>query len=92
MVLAGVLFLSWLFLGVRYRLAHFVGAAICVAAIAFLIFTDKEFSGSGGPNRVVSGDALVLLGASLYAVSNVLQEILLGEPSLTAKPASIILI
>ena len=75
---SGVLFLSWLFLGVRYSTGHFLGAAICVAAIALLIVTDEEYSSGSGAHNVILGDSLVLFGASLYAVSNVLQENLLG--------------
>ena len=74
----GVLLLSWLFLGAKYRAGHFAGAAICVAAIVLLIVTDEEYTSSARPNNVILGDALVLFGASLYAVSNVLQEKLLG--------------
>ena len=77
----GVLFLSWLLLGAKFRLGHLVGAAICIAAIVLLIVTDKEYSDGGRAKNVILGDALVLLGASLYAVSNIAQEKLLGRIS-----------
>ena len=79
MSFAGVLLVSWFFLGAKYRAGHFAGAAICVAAIILLIVTDEEYSNSSRPRNVILGDALVLFGASLYAVSNVLQEKLLGS-------------
>ena len=65
---------------------------ICVAGLALLVATDRgsgggdsgeggEGGGSGysGSSNPLLGDGLVLLGATLYAVCNVLQEWLLGE-------------
>lgn len=75
-------------LGAKYKAGHILGAAICVAAIVLLIVTDEEFSRSSGPSTAAFGDALVLFGASLYAVSNVLQEKLLGKPSILANDSA----
>ena len=80
--------LSAALLGATYRRGHYAGAAICVAGLALLVLTDRGSGGSGGAGggggggisgAVLLGDSLVLLGASLYAVSNVLQEWLLGR-------------
>jgi len=82
-----------------YKKGHYGGAALCIVGLAMLVATDRQFDGgnsdgsrgSGGGNEEQSsgnklsfwGDILVILGASLYAGCNVLQEHLLGdvEPS-----------
>lgn len=68
-----VIFLSFLFLKRRYNAYQHAGATACVAGLVILV----AFSPSEGPSQasnVVLGDALVLGGAFLYAVSNVGQE------------------
>jgi solute carrier family 35 protein F1/2 len=76
-----------------YKKGHYGGASLCILGLAVLVATDRHFAGgsSGGGNREQPssnkfsfwGDMLVILGASLYAGCNVLQEHLLGdvEPS-----------
>lgn len=88
--------LSAVMLGARYRGGHYTGAAVCLTGLALLVLTDQSTgsggstgssggsSGGGGAGgdegRTWLGDALVLLGATLYACCNVLAERLLGEP------------
>jgi hypothetical protein len=87
-----VLLLSAALLAAAYRRGHYAGAGICVAGLALLVATDRGSGGDGGDNggsgggsgysgssNPLLGDGLVLLGATLYAVCNVLQEWLLGE-------------
>ncbi|NXA83371.1 S35F2 protein, partial [Thryothorus ludovicianus] len=67
--------LSWFVLRARYRLIHFVAVAICLLGVTTMVGADilsgrQEGEGSG----VVIGDVLVLLAASLYAISNVGEE------------------
>ncbi|GBG79860.1 hypothetical protein CBR_g30125 [Chara braunii] len=67
---------TWLFLGVRYRLRQFFGIFICIMGIAVLVLSDVHADdGTRGP-RAVLGDFLVLVGATLYACSNVGEEFL----------------
>ncbi|GIL95833.1 hypothetical protein Vretimale_1771 [Volvox reticuliferus] len=66
----------------RYLPGHFLGALLCISGLAVLVATDGS-SSTGGPDPLF-GDALVLMGAILYACSNVAQERLL----LIATPAS----
>lgn len=79
------LVLSAALLGASYRRGHYAGAAVCVAGLLLLVATDRSSggSGSGSDGSVTSnpllGDGLVVLGATLYALCNVLQEWLLGE-------------
>ncbi|GMR53878.1 hypothetical protein PMAYCL1PPCAC_24073, partial [Pristionchus mayeri] len=77
-----VLLLSWLFLSVRYLISHVIGVCICLIGIACVIWADiLDGKGSqGGANKVL-GDALVLGGAFLYAVSNVTEEFLVKSYS-----------
>ncbi|NXU01321.1 S35F2 protein, partial [Buphagus erythrorhynchus] len=67
--------LSWFLLGARYRLIHFIAVAICLLGVGTMVGADilagrSEDEGS----HVVIGDVLVLLAASLYAISNVSEE------------------
>uniref|UniRef100_A0A8C5T1K9 Solute carrier family 35 member F2 n=1 Tax=Malurus cyaneus samueli TaxID=2593467 RepID=A0A8C5T1K9_9PASS len=67
--------LSWFLLRARYRLIHFFAVAICLLGVGTMVGADilagrQEGEGSD----VVIGDVLVLLGASMYAISNVGEE------------------
>uniref|UniRef100_A0A8C0F4I2 Solute carrier family 35 member F2 n=1 Tax=Bubo bubo TaxID=30461 RepID=A0A8C0F4I2_BUBBB len=67
--------LSWFILRARYRLIHFLAVAVCLLGVGTMVGADilagrQESEGSD----VVIGDVLVLLGASLYAISNVSEE------------------
>ncbi|KAG2438260.1 hypothetical protein HYH02_010959 [Chlamydomonas schloesseri] len=70
-----VMALSAAALAARYLPGHYGGALLCIGGLAVLVATDGS-SATGGPNPVL-GDALVLMGSVLYAVSNVAQERLL---------------
>ncbi|KAL8191042.1 UNVERIFIED_CONTAM: hypothetical protein K2H54_066933 [Gekko kuhli] len=67
--------LSWFILRARYKLIHFIAVAVCLLGVGTMVGADilagrQEGEGS----NVVIGDVLVLLGASLYAISNVSEE------------------
>jgi drug/metabolite transporter (DMT)-like permease len=70
-----VMALSVVVLRRRFALQQSMAAALCIAGLTVLVVSDRQASGS--PGDVVLGDALVILGACLYAVCNVLQERLL---------------
>uniref|UniRef100_A0A0N5AYZ3 Solute carrier family 35 member F1 n=1 Tax=Syphacia muris TaxID=451379 RepID=A0A0N5AYZ3_9BILA len=70
-----VLFLSWLFLSVRYLLTHIIGVFICLIGIAVLIWADVlDGKGQSGGNSRVIGDILCLSSSFLYAMGNVGEE------------------
>jgi solute carrier family 35, member F1/2 len=81
-----VMMISFCFLGARYRTQHIVGVVICLMGMGCIILSDSSSvddmgSDSGddsddGPSskNAVKGDILCLIGTSLYALSNVLQE------------------
>ncbi|XP_030189354.1 solute carrier family 35 member F2 isoform X4 [Lynx canadensis] len=67
--------LSWFVLYARYRVIHLIAVAVCLLGVGTMVGADilagrEDNSGSD----VLIGDILVLLGASLYAVSNVCEE------------------
>ncbi|KAG2429532.1 hypothetical protein HXX76_010767 [Chlamydomonas incerta] len=83
-----VMGLSALALAARYLPGHYGGALLCIGGLAVLVATDGG-SATGGPNPVL-GDALVLMGSVLYAVSNVAQErLLLGATPVTELLAAV---
>mmetsp|Transcript_26949 Transcript_26949/g.58883 ORF Transcript_26949/g.58883 Transcript_26949/m.58883 type:complete len:411 (+) Transcript_26949:91-1323(+) len=77
MTIPGVMLLSWLVFRARFQAGHFLGALLCTTGLAVLVLTDGT-SSTGGSNPLL-GDALVVAGAAVYAISNVAQEKLLGE-------------
>lgn len=88
-----VMLLSWLLLRARYKAGHYLGAVLCIAGLAVLVLGDSQgptsnnssLTGSSSSNGSSSGsfpllgDSLVLLGAMLYGVCNVTQELLLAD-------------
>lgn len=81
-----VMLLSFLFLGARYRTQHIAGVLICLMGMGCIILSDSSdvddtAMGSIGDDNddsprgnALKGDILCLIGTSLYALSNVLQE------------------
>ncbi|KAG0259824.1 hypothetical protein BG011_002345 [Mortierella polycephala] len=74
-----VVLLSIFFLKMRFVRWHYLGVLSCLAGMGFLIWSDmkagKDFPGSD----YVKGDLFCLLGATLYALSNVGQEFLVRQ-------------
>mmetsp|Transcript_76508 Transcript_76508/g.140029 ORF Transcript_76508/g.140029 Transcript_76508/m.140029 type:complete len:340 (-) Transcript_76508:50-1069(-) len=66
-------------LGARYTKFHIIACLLCTAGLVLTVSSDVQSKGSGpsphGPAWL--GDVLVLCGAALYGVSNVLQEAIL---------------
>lgn len=75
--------LSWLMLGTRYRALHWLGTVLCITGLSVLLLTESPDAASSGQKPFL-GDALVLLGATMYGTSNVVEEKLLGEHRLAA--------
>ncbi|NWY72585.1 S35F2 protein, partial [Erithacus rubecula] len=67
--------LSWFLLGARYKLMHFIAVVICLLGVATMVGANiLAGRPEGEGSHVVIGDVLVLLAASLYAISNVSEE------------------
>lgn len=74
-----VMILSRCALGASYTKSHILACLVCVAGLVLTVSSDLRSKGSGpsphGPAWL--GDLLVLCGAALYGVSNVLQQAIL---------------
>ncbi|KAI3928970.1 hypothetical protein MKW92_038932 [Papaver armeniacum] len=62
--------LTWIFMGTRYSICQFFGAAVCMAGLCLVVFSDSVGGASGGKNPLL-GDGLVIAGTVCYALSNV---------------------
>lgn len=69
----------WAICRARYTPLHLSGAALCVLGLSVLVVTDRD-SETGGRNPLL-GDALVIMGACVYAACNVAQV----RPALTQR-------
>ncbi|CAI0439330.1 unnamed protein product [Linum tenue] len=69
-----VIILSRVFIGTRYTICQFLGAAICVAGLALVILSDIGGGGDEGGSKPILGDFLVIAGTVFYALSNVGEE------------------
>jgi len=65
----------------QYKVLHCMGAALCLGSLVLFVLTDTTDTEA---QNAAFGDALVLMGAVLYAACNVTQEKLLREPLITA--------
>ncbi|XP_068936937.1 solute carrier family 35 member F2 [Petaurus breviceps papuanus] len=74
--------LSWFVLHARYRVIHFIAVAVCLLGVGTMVGADilAGRDNNSGSN-VLIGDVLVLLGASLYAISNVCEEYIVKKLS-----------
>ncbi|XP_024987583.1 solute carrier family 35 member F2-like [Cynara cardunculus var. scolymus] len=68
-----VIILTWLFLGTKYSLWQFLGAALCVTGLCLVLLSDSEVGGGGGSNPIL-GDILVIAGTCCFALTNVSEE------------------
>ncbi|XP_036398705.1 solute carrier family 35 member F1-like [Megalops cyprinoides] len=81
-VLPVVLLLSWFFLLVRYKAAHYVGVGVCLLGVGCMIGADVLVGRQQGMgDHKLLGDLLVLAGATLYGISNVCEEFIVKNLS-----------
>ncbi|KAM9453977.1 solute carrier family 35 member F2-like isoform 1-T1 [Salvelinus alpinus] len=74
-VIPVLMILSCLFLKTCYRPVHYVSVCVCLLGVGAMVGADLLAGRDlGSTSDVLLGDGLVLLSASLYAVSNVCQE------------------
>ncbi|RKP12747.1 solute carrier family 35 member SLC35F1/F2/F6, partial [Piptocephalis cylindrospora] len=77
-----VVFLSIITLRLRYAWSHYLGLIVCLAGVLLLLFSDIG-SGDGSAPDPIKGDLFCLLGATLYGISNVLEEKLVRQYAIT---------
>ena len=78
-----VMLLSVHFVNAQYEKEHFQGVIVCTVGILLLLVSDLFHSKSSSDSlsssffhwKALEGDCLVLVGCSIYACSNVAQEI-----------------
>lgn len=68
-----VIILTRIFLGTRYSLWQFFGAALCVTGLCLVLLSDSGVGGGGGSNPIL-GDVLVIAGTCFFGLSNVGEE------------------
>nr|KAF6325707.1 solute carrier family 35 member F2 [Myotis myotis] len=73
--------LSWFILYARYRVIHFVAVAICLLGVGTMVGADILARRDNSGSDVLMGDIFVLVGASLYAISNVCEEYIVKKLS-----------
>ncbi|XP_076137624.1 solute carrier family 35 member F2 [Alosa pseudoharengus] len=74
-VIPVLMVLSWFFLKTRYRPVHYVAVAVCLVGVGAMVGADLLAGRDQGSSaNILLGDGLVLISATLYAVSNVCQE------------------
>ncbi|XP_026426919.1 solute carrier family 35 member F2-like [Papaver somniferum] len=78
-----VMILTWIFIGTRYSLCQFFGAATCVVGLCLVLLSDSSGGGSSGGSAPLLGDALVIAGTLGCALSNVGEEFCVKKKDLT---------
>ncbi|XP_024866843.1 solute carrier family 35 member F2-like isoform X2 [Kryptolebias marmoratus] len=74
-VIPVLMVLSWWVLKARYRTVHYVAVCICLLGVGTMVGADLLAGrDQGSTSNILLGDGLVMLSATLYAVSNVSQE------------------
>ncbi|KAG0242057.1 hypothetical protein B0O80DRAFT_500151 [Mortierella sp. GBAus27b] len=74
-----VVLLSVFFLKMRFQRLHYLGIVVGMVGMGFLIWSDVEAGRNFPGTDYVKGDLFCILGATLYAVSNVYQEFLVRQ-------------
>ncbi|KAI8016571.1 Solute carrier family 35 member F1 [Camellia lanceoleosa] len=71
--IAWVIILTWFFLGTRYSLWQFFGAALGVVGLGLVLISDAGVGGGGG-SKPIMGDVLVIVATFFFATGNVGEE------------------
>lgn len=74
-----VVLLSVFFLKMRFIRYHYLGVFVAMVGMGFLIWSDMEAGKNFPGSDYIKGDLFCILGATLYAVSNVYQEFLVRQ-------------
>lgn len=78
--IAVVVFVSLVFLKVRYHVAQYIGILICCGGLGILVASDHITGSNGGPAAdAVKGDLFALVGATGYGLANVFEEFLVSK-------------
>ncbi|KAH7387299.1 hypothetical protein KP509_16G015700 [Ceratopteris richardii] len=72
-----VLLLTWLFIKTKYNIGQLIGVCIRILGLVLVILSDVHAKDRSGGSNVLLGDALVIIGATLYEFTNVSEEFLI---------------
>ncbi|CAL5387507.1 unnamed protein product [Camellia sinensis] len=68
--IAWAIIFTWFFLGTRYSLWQFFGAALGVVGLGLVLISDAGVGGGGG-SKPIMGDVLVIVATFFFATGNV---------------------
>ncbi|KAH6559145.1 hypothetical protein KP509_1Z025700 [Ceratopteris richardii] len=74
-----VLILTWLFIKTKYSVGQLIGVFTCILGLGLVILSDVHSKDRSGGSNVILGDALVIIGATLYAFTNVSEEFIIKK-------------
>eukprot|EP00250_Pteridium_aquilinum_P008456 c17958_g1_i1 orf=276-1418(-) len=74
-----VLLLTWLFIKTKYNVGQLIGVCVCVLGLVLVILSDVHANDRSGGSNAILGDALVFIGATLYALTNVSEEFIIKK-------------
>jgi len=78
--IAVVVFISLIFLKVRYHIFQYAGILIACGGLGLLVASDHITGSNGGPALdAVKGDLFALVGATCYGLSNTFEEFLVSK-------------
>ncbi|GAB2300702.1 hypothetical protein Dimus_034740 [Dionaea muscipula] len=70
-----VIILTWIFIGTRYSIWQYVGAATCILGLSLVFLSDAGVDSGSGGSKPLLGDFMVVAGTIFYAISNVGEEL-----------------
>ncbi|XP_074268894.1 uncharacterized protein LOC141592198 [Silene latifolia] len=76
-----VMVLTYFFIGTRYSIRQYFGAATCILGLGLVLLSDAGIAGGGG-SKPLLGDVFVILGTLFYALSNVGEEFCVKQKDL----------
>lgn len=74
-----VLLLTRLFIKTKYSVGQLIGVCTCVLGLVLVILSDVHATDRSAGSNAVLGDALVIIGATLYAFTNVSEEFIIKK-------------
>ncbi|EJD52494.1 DUF914-domain-containing protein [Auricularia subglabra TFB-10046 SS5] len=68
------MFVAWIYMRTKYHWTQMLGALICIGGLGMLVAADRITAKDWDAADMVKGDIFMLLGASLYGITNATEE------------------
>jgi solute carrier family 35, member F1/2 len=68
------IFFTWVYIRTKYHWTQFIGVLICVGGLGMLVASDYITDKDSPANKKVKGDIFMIIGATLYGISNATEE------------------